>query len=352
MHARHISVKALAVLGLVAGTACSTSAQPKQRGTQSASTDVVAMVGTTSVTLAEVDAKALQEPVSSFGSAKLVQALYMARRATIEEIVANRLIEQEAKTRGVDRATLIEREVASKAPAPTEAEVLAWYQANSARVNGATFDQVRAPIRSLLIEQRMDAARATLVESLKTRTPVSVTLDPPRVEVGDGGRPPRGAADAPIEVIEFSDFQCPFCLRANPVIEQVLKTYGDKIKFVYRHYPLPNHPNARPAAEASACAQVQGKFWEYHDQLFANPTKLSADDLKAHAAFLGLDTAKFNACVDNHEQKPGVDADIAEAHALGVTGTPAFFVNGRSIEGAQPFDAFKRIIDEELASRK
>jgi protein-disulfide isomerase len=155
-----------------------------------------------------------------------------------------------------------------------------------------------------------------------------------------------------VEVIEFSDFQCPFCMRANPTVEQVLKTYGDKIKFVYRHYPLPNHPNARPAAEASACAEVQGKFWEYHDRLFANPTKLSDPDLKAQAAALGLDTAKFNACVDNHQQKPGVDADMAAGEAVGVTGTPAFFINGRSIEGAQPFESFKRVIDEELARVK
>jgi protein-disulfide isomerase len=350
MHAIHTSLKAMAAAGLIVlTTACSTNAQQTK---QPSSSDVVAMVGSAPVTLAEVDVRALQEPVTSFGSAKLIQALYMARRATIEEIVANRLIDQEAKARGIDRATLVEREIAAKAPAPTDADVVAWYQANPARVNGATLDQVRAPIRSLLIEQRMDAARATLVEALKTKTIVTVTLEPPRVEVADGGRPPRGSSSAPVEVIEFSDFQCPFCQRANPVVEQVLKTYGDKIKFVYRHYPLPNHPNARPAAEAAACAETQGKFWEYHDRLFADPSKLATADLKAHAAALGLDTAKFNACVDNHQQKASVDADVAAADAVGVTGTPAFFVNGRSLEGAQPFDAFKRIIDEELAAKK
>jgi protein-disulfide isomerase len=349
MHAPHTLLKTLAAIGLVMLAACSTSAQQAKQPSQS---DVVAMVGSTPITLEEVDARALQEPVTSFGSAKLVQALYMARRATIEEIVANRLMDQEAKARGIDRATLIEREIAAKAPTPTEADIAAWYQANPARVNGATLDQVRAPIKSLLIEQRMDTARATLVEALKTKTTVTVTLDPPRVEVADGGRPARGPAGAPIEIIEFSDFQCPFCQRANPTVEQVLKTYGDRIKFVYRHYPLPNHPNARPAAEAAACAEVQGKFWEYHDRLFANSTKLSDADLKAHAAAIGLDTAKFNACVDNHQQKPGVDKDIKDGEGVGVTGTPAFFVNGRAIEGAQPFDAFKRVIDEELAAKR
>jgi len=152
-------------------------------------------------------------------------------------------------------------------------------------------------------------------------------------------------------MVEFSDFQCPFCQRANPAVEQVLKTYGDKIRFVSRHYPLPNHPDARPAAEAAACAQDQDKFWPYHDQLFANASRLSAKDLKDHAGAAGLDAARFAACVDGHQSKAKVDADIAEADAAGVTGTPAFFINGRSLEGAQPFEAFKRIIDQELASK-
>jgi len=350
MRGLHLPVKALAALGLIMGAAC--SATDAQQTTLPNQSEVVATVGTSKVTLAEVDTRALQEPVSSFGSAKLVQALYMARRATIEEIIANRLLDDEAKARGIDRPTLVEREIASKAPAPTDAEVAAWFQANPARVNGATLDQVRAPIKNMLIEQRMDVARAVLVDALKAKTTITISLEPPRVEVTDGGRAPRGNAGAAVEVIEFSDFQCPFCLRAQPTVEQVLKTYGDKIKFVYRHYPLQNHPAARPAAEASACAEVQGKFWEYHDRLFANPTKLSDADLKAHATALGLDTATFNACVDNHQQKPGVDADMAAAEAVGVTGTPAFFINGRSIEGAQPFESFKRIIDEELARAK
>src|SRR4051812_34965656 len=338
MHALHPNLKAVAAAGLIVlTTACSTNAQQTK---QPSSSDVVAMVGSSPVTLAEVDARALQEPVTSFGSAKLIQALYMARRATIEEIVANRLLDAEAKARGIDRAALVEREIASKAPAPTDADIQAWYQANPARVNGATLDRVRDPIRSLLAEERMETARASYVESLKTKTNITILLEPPRFDVSDGGRPVRGAAQAPIEMIEFSDFQCPFCQRANPTVEQVLKTYGDKIKFVYRHFPLPNHPAARPAAEAAACAQAQGKFWEYHDRLFANPTKLADADLKAHAAAIGLDTSTFNTCFDNHQQKPGVDKDIADAEAVGVTGTPAFFVNGRSIEGAQPFDAF------------
>ncbi len=346
---RHTLPTLLSAAGLVWLAGCNTSAQqPKPV----AASEVVAKIGTSTLTMSEVDAKALQESASSFGGAKLVQAIYMARRAAIEEMVADRLLDDEAKARGIDRATLVEREIAAKAPNPTETEVTDWYKANPQRVNGATLDQVRAPIRSLLIQERMDAARTAFVDTLKAKTTITVTLEPPRVEVTDGGRPVRGASNAAVEVIEFSDFQCPFCQRANPVVEQVLKTYGNKIKFVYRHYPLPNHPNARPAAEAAACAEAQGKFWEYHDQLFANASKLADADLKAHAAAVGLDATKFNACFDNRQQKPGVDADIAAADKAGVTGTPAFFINGRAIEGAQPFEAFKRVIDEELAAPK
>jgi protein-disulfide isomerase len=198
----------------------------------------------------------------------------------------------------------------------------------------------------------MDAARERFIDTLKAKTPVTITLEAPRLEVAAAGRPAKGPADAPIEMIEFSDFQCPFCQRANPTVQQVLSTYGDRIHFVYRHYPLPNHPNARPAAEAAACADEQGKFWPYHDQLFANPNKLATADLKQHAVELGLDSARFNTCVDTHQAAAVVDADIKEADRTGMSGTPAFFINGRSLDGAQPFDAFKRIIDEELQRKK
>ena len=140
----------------------------------------------------------------------------------------------------------------------------------------------------------------------------------------------------------------PFCYQAHPTVTKVLSTYGDKIRFVYRHYPLPNHPNARPAAEAAACAAEQDRFWQYHDRLFDNQSKLSASDLKQHAATLGLDTTRFAACVDARKYKDLVDEDTKAGEDAGVSGTPAFFINGRVPGGAQPLQASKRIIDEEL----
>jgi protein-disulfide isomerase len=329
-------------------TACSsTSAQPAKRQT---ATDVVATVGPTSITLAQVDDKALEQSASSFGSMKLSHALYEARRNAIEELIANTLIDQEAKARGMERSALVEQEITSKIPQVADQDVTAWYQANQGRVQGASLDQARQPIRAFLLQERIQAVQRQYLETLKTKTPVRVMLDPPRQNVSAGKGATKGPASAPIQIIEFSDFQCPYCQRANPAIEQVLKAYGDRIHFVYRHFPLANHPNARPAAEASECAAEQGKFWQYHDRLFANPARLGPADLKQHAADLGLDGAKFNDCVDTRKYKGQVEADSQAGEQAGVNGTPAFFINGRLLSGAQPFEAFKRIIDDELAS--
>ena len=331
-------------------TACSsTSAQPARR--QSAS-DVVATAGTVSITLAQVDDKALEQPVANFGSLKLSQALYEARRTVIEELIATALLDQEAKARGVDRTKLVEEEITSKIPPVDDQAVAAWYQANQSRIQGASLDQVRQPIRAYLVQERMQAARQQFVETLKQKTPVRVTLEPPRQNVAAANAEAKGPATAPIQIIEFSDFQCPYCQRANPAVDQVLSTYGDRVHFVYRHFPLPSHPNARPAAEASQCAAEQGKFWPYHDKLFASSSQLGAADLKKHAVELGLDAAKFNSCVDARKYKAQVDADAQAGEEAGVNGTPAFFINGRMLSGAQPFEAFKRIIDDELSLKR
>jgi protein-disulfide isomerase len=132
-----------------------------------------------------------------------------------------------------------------------------------------------------------------------------------------------------------------------------MQVYGDKIRLVYRDYPLPMHPTARPASEAAACANAQGKFWEYHAKLFANQSALAADNLKSYAKDLGLDTAKFDQCLSSDKAvKVAIDKDIVDGSKVGVNGTPAFFINGRMLSGAQPFEKFKEIIDEELASAK
>jgi protein-disulfide isomerase len=329
--------------------ACSSNAQQPDR--YQAPNDVVAIVGSTSITLAEVDRKAMLQAANGFGSMKLVLAVYEARKNAIDEIAGDKLIDIEAKAHGVSTTTLIDQEITSKVQTVSDADVTAWYNANQSRVQGASLEQVRTPIRNLLVQQRTAAVYEAFVDKLKLKTPVRITLEPPRQKVATADSPSQGSASAPIEIVEFSDFQCPYCLRAHPTVKQVLDTYGNKIRFVYRNYPLPSHPNARPAAEAAQCANEQGQFWAYHDRLFADQSKLNDNDLKASAAALGLDAGKFNACFDSHKYKARVDADLQAGNEAGVDGTPAFFINGRMLSGAQPYDEFKRVIDEELARR-
>jgi hypothetical protein len=200
-------MKKLLLAALIAAlTGCSrTSAQQTKRP---APNEVVATVGGAPITLADVDDKALEQPASNFGSAKLSQALYEARRAALDEIVANRLMDEAAKAQGIDRAALIEREISSKVPPVSDTDVASWYQANQGRLQGASLDQVRQPIRAFLIQERMQEIRAQYVSTLKAKTSVTVALDPPRQKVQMvSSSPTRGPANAPVEVVDFSDFQ-------------------------------------------------------------------------------------------------------------------------------------------------
>jgi protein-disulfide isomerase len=323
-----------------------------QQSHQLGPNDTVATVGSRSISLAELDATALQQPAANFASLRLAQALYEARRLALDEMIGSILIDGESKLRGIDRADLLQREVVASVTQPTDEEISAWYRANQSRLQGATLEQTRVPIRTFLVEERTRAARTAYINRLKEKVPVKILLDPPRQAFKPTNSPATGPAAAPIEMIEFSDFQCPYCLAVRPTLKQVLDTYGNRIHFIYRNYPLDSHPNARSSAEAAQCANEQGKFWAFHDRLFADPGKLSPANVRQSAGDLGLDLARYDACVEARRYKSVVDEDIQAANAAGVSGTPAFFINGRMLTGAQPFDAFKRIIDDELDRRK
>ena len=163
--------------------------------------------------------------------------------------------------------------------------------------------------------------------------------------------PWKGGKNAKVTIVEWSDFQCPFCSRVNPTMDKIKETYGDKVKVVFKQNPLSFHKDAKPAAKAALAAHEQGKFWEMHDLLFANQKKLQAADLEGYAQQLGLNMAKFKAAMGSDKFDKQISADQAQAASLGARGTPAFFVNGRQLRGAQPFERFKEIIDEELAGK-
>jgi protein-disulfide isomerase len=185
---------------------------------------------------------------------------------------------------------------------------------------------------------------------LKEKYGVQILLQEPRVEVAADGFPSKGPANAPVTIVEFSDFECPFCSRVVPTLDQVHEKYGEKVRLVFRQFPLHSiHPNAQKAAEASLCAHDQGKFWEMHDLMFEEQKQLTVAQLKEKARRLELDGGRFDQCLDSDRHADAVRQDLRDGMVVGVTGTPAMFVNGRFISGAVPFEQLAQIVDEELA---
>jgi protein-disulfide isomerase len=273
---------------------------------------------------------------------------HQLRSQALDALVAQALLEKEAEARGVTPEALHKAEVEDKA-AVTDAEAKAFYSANQARFGTTSEADALQQVRAGLGQQRQNERRAAFAKELKAKYDVRVLLEPYRVPVEAGSAPARGNPKAPVTIVEFSDFQCPYCVRARPAVNKVRDAYGDRVRFVFRHFPLDFHAQAQKAGEATACAGEQGKFWELHDLLWENSSKLQVADLKAHAATLGLDPAAFGACLDSGRHAALVEGDLAAGQGYGVSGTPAFFVNGRPLVGAQPFEAFAQVIDDELA---
>jgi len=268
----------------------------------------------------------------------------------VDQLVDQKLFEAEAEARGITVEQLFKDEVDSKAGEVSDADAEAFFQANQARINRPK-EQVMPQIKVYLANQKKAELRDDLVATLRTKYKARVLLEPTRADVADATAPAKGPADAPVTIVEFSDFQCPYCSRVLPSIDEALATYPTQVRLVYRQFPLNIHPNAQKAAEASLCAQEQGKFWEMHDAMFANQQQLAVDQLKAKAAELGLDAEKFNQCLDSGKYAPKIREDMTAGAAAGVNGTPALFVNGRFLNGAVPFSAIQKLIEDELARK-
>ncbi len=282
---------------------------------------------------------------------KLQEQLYSLKRAELDAQIAQRLLAQEAAKRGISVAALLDAEVTAKVGLVTETEIEAFIQENRSQLKGDGAE-IRDKIRAPLQQRKLAEQRAQFVQVLRLQGTVVDRLQPPpvvRVQVSTNGAPIRGIADAPVTLVEISDFHCPFCKRVQSTLVQVLEKYPGKVRLLFRHLPLDSlHPQARSAAEASWCAQDQGKFWEYHDTLFEQAPKASEDDLKRYAEQVGLNTEKFANCLSENVHHDAVQRDIDEVTKLGISGTPAFFINGRPLSGAQPLEAFVKVIEEEL----
>jgi protein-disulfide isomerase len=319
MRLLHLIVPALAL----AGAACG---QPKLKPT-----DPVARVGNQVITSAELDDQVGPQ-------------VYELKKQALDTLIRDRLLEDKAKKEGLaDVDELLKKAV----PEPTLADAQALYdQTKASRPDLPPFEQVRDQIFQYIKGQKTQQ----YIETLRSAAEVKVTLAPYRAAVDTAG-PSRGKTDAPVTIVEFSDFQCPFCVKAEPTVMQVLAAYPGKIRLVYRDYPLPFHPLAPKAAEASHCAEDQGKYWEMHGKMFGANGALSVEHLKQYAREVGLDGAKFDKCLDSGEKAKAVADNFKAGKKLGVNGTPAFFINGRLLSGALPLEEFKKVIDEELAAK-
>lgn len=272
-----------------------------------------------------------------------------ALQSVLRGIVRERLLAHESARTGETRAALeagLRREAQ-----PVEQEAIeAFYLQNQERIP-YPLAQVAGQIRSYLEEQALSRAEERFYAGLEQRFGAQYRLGPLRFEVAADGFAAFGPQDAPVTIVEFSDFQCPFCARLLPTLERAKRDYAGKLRIVYRHFPLDAiHPHAQKAAEAASCAREQGKFWELHDLMFAEQDSLEVPALKEMARRLGLDGAAFDRCLDSDRYYAAVRADLRAGTAAGVTGTPALFVNGRSLGGgAVPFERLAEVIDEELA---
>jgi protein-disulfide isomerase len=339
-----------ALVAVLGGAACANaqSAQTPPPATGDP-TQVVATVGGKTFTLADVEARWQKDDPGE--RARVTQLLYQHRRQSIDQLVGDFLIDEAAKKAGVSKTQYLEDQLTKRRGAITDADIQKVYDDNRDRVGASTVSDLKESITEFITRNRDAQNVAALIEELKAAgPPVTVALDPPRTEVAvEAHDPARGPADAPITIIEFSEYQCPFCARVTPTLKQIEEKYAGKVRIVFKDFPLPNHAQAPKAAEAAHCAGEQDKYWLLHDRLFANQQQLQVPELKAHAAAVGLDQAAFDQCLDSGKHAANVQADIDLGSSLGVQSTPTLYINGRVVTGAQPLAVFTSIIDEELA---
>jgi predicted DsbA family dithiol-disulfide isomerase len=347
---RRMAARSTLVLAAVAaGCAGDGTASPalSWSGGDVDASEVLATIGGEEIRLSDLDERIMPQ---------LAQAEMQYRRERtrlIEEglliTLRERLVVGEAERRGISMDELLAE--ASDVPLdPTPGEISAWYLQNQQRLGGNPLDQLRPQIAEHLRNERRLAAYEAVEARLREEREVRIRFEPFRLSFDNSRAPTLGPANAPVTLVEFSDFECPFCRAFAPTLKRLHETFGDDLQIVYRHYPITSiHPNAFKAAEASHCALEQGRFWELHDLIFAEMDRVSVTDLKEKARRIGLDGRRFDSCLDTGRYTELVQADIREAQMAGVNGTPTLFLNGVLLEGgAIPFDRMESLVRAEL----
>lgn len=296
----------------------------------------------------EIDDRTVEEAAGG----KLLEArqqLYDARVAAARKVAVERVLKQRAEAAGKDPKTLREELVAAAVESPDDeaiAKILEQYRGQLPDDD----EQARARVRQVLEGRAKQKAQRDVESRLLRESGFRILLEPPRVDVAIFDEDmTRGPEDAAVRIVEFTDYQCPYCGRAQATLDELKESYGDKLQFVFKDLPLDMHPNARMAAEAARCAGEQGAFWELHDWLFENARQISRESILQAATDLELDSEELAACLDEGRHTAPVDATVAQAKRLGVASTPTFYVNGRMVRGAQPYEAFAEIVEDELS---
>ena len=268
----------------------------------------------------------------------------------LDSVAEEKMLALEAAKQQTTPQQIVEAEITSNVVTPSDEEVVAVYEKNKASIRTPR-DEALAQLRQQMIDRSRNAYHDLLLRRLKRDYGFKSLLDPLRTEVATSGYPSRGPATARVTIVEFSDFECPFCGGLFPTLKNIERTYPQTVRIVYRQFPLTNiHPFAQKAAEASLCAGEQGHFWEMHDSMFGFQEDLTVGSLKSRAMELMLDVDAFNACLDSGKHAATILKDKEDAARLGVSGTPTLFVNGRILLGNQPGE-LKAIIDDELARK-
>lgn len=284
---------------------------------------------------------------------RMEQQIYLFRLKALHAVIDPQLLGDEAKQRSISQQELVRTEIA-KLPEPTDAEVRAYYEEHKTSINQSldeSKEAIRQNLRTFSIQNAGKVHTQSLFQEAINNGQLTLLIRPPKVEVAADPLRLRGNTKAPVMIVEFSDFGCSFCQKAESTLSTLLARYPGQLKISYRDFPLPElHPDAEIAAEASHCAAEQGKYWQYHDVLFAHLGEQGHDDLIAYAKDLGLDDEGFAVCLSAGRYRPQVQQDIQLALRSGVLSTPSFFVNGTFVHGAQSPEIFEGMIDHELAA--
>jgi protein-disulfide isomerase/DNA-binding protein Fis len=298
------------------------------------------------ITVAEIDEYMKNAFIEEMLS-KPPAEVYENRNKGLQEMIQKQIIEEAAAAQGLDAQQLFEQ-VVREVKSPSPEEVADWYAKNQSRLGGAPLEQVAPRITEYLTNEGRGKAWSEFMNSKIEALDFNVVFEPPRLEL-EATRLVRGSAEATVTIMAFSDDQCPYCIRSEPVLAEVLSRYPDQVRIVHRHFPLDSiHPFARPAAEAAMCADEQGKFWEYHDAIFARGGNLSEASFAEIGSELGLDSDALGTCITERRYADFVQQDFDAGRAAGVTGTPAFFVNGVALKGSRDADQLSEVVDSEL----